>query len=215
MADEATMMWDEVADIGELLHQLDDEAFDTPSLCSGWAVRDVLGHMGLGHTTPMGAMLGRVAKYGFNVTKASFNESRTLFAGKSADDVRRFWDEVMVAQHPRKGISRLIPFRAGFLDHLIHNQDIRRPTGAARNIPTDRLVRALELVRNEGTPMFNPKKTVRGLRLVASDVGWSGGDGAPVEGPGEAIVMAAAGRAVALADLSGEGAEVLRTRLRG
>jgi hypothetical protein len=47
-----TMMWDEVADIGALLHELDDEAFDTPSLCDGWAVTDVLGHMGLGHTTP-------------------------------------------------------------------------------------------------------------------------------------------------------------------
>jgi hypothetical protein len=39
MSDE-TMMWDEVADIGALLHELDDEAFDTPSLCDGWAVRD-------------------------------------------------------------------------------------------------------------------------------------------------------------------------------
>jgi hypothetical protein len=39
MSDE-TMMWDEVADIGALLHELDDEAFDTPSLCHGWAVRD-------------------------------------------------------------------------------------------------------------------------------------------------------------------------------
>lgn len=186
-----------------------------PSLCSGWKVRDVLGHMGLGHTTPMGAMVGRIAKFGFNVTKASFTESQGLFAGKSAEDVRRFWDEVMVAQHPMKGISKLIPVRAGFLDHLVHNQDIRRPTGMGRTIPTDRLVRALELVRSEGTPMFNPKKTVRGLRLVASDAGWSGGDGPAVEGPGEAIVMAAAGRRPAVEDLSGEGVEVLRARLSG
>jgi uncharacterized protein (TIGR03083 family) len=82
MSDE-TMMWDEVADIGALLHELDDEAFDTPSLCDGWAVRDVLGHMGLGHTTPMGAMLARIGRYSFNVTRASFTESRTLFAGKN------------------------------------------------------------------------------------------------------------------------------------
>ena len=34
MSDE-TMMWDEVADIGTLLHELDDQAFDTPSLCGG------------------------------------------------------------------------------------------------------------------------------------------------------------------------------------
>ena len=53
MSDE-TMMWDEVADIGALLHELDDEAFDTPSLCDGWAVREVLGHMALGHTLGIG-----------------------------------------------------------------------------------------------------------------------------------------------------------------
>ena len=82
MSDE-TMMWDEVADIGALLHELDDEAFDTPSLCDGWAVRDVLGHMCLGHTTPMPAMLARIGRYAFNVTKASFTESRTLFAGRT------------------------------------------------------------------------------------------------------------------------------------
>ncbi len=51
MSDE-TMMWDEVADIGALLHELDDEAFDTPSLCDGWAVRDVLGHMALATPPP-------------------------------------------------------------------------------------------------------------------------------------------------------------------
>ena len=45
MADENTLMWDEVADIGELLHELDDADFDTASLCEGWMVRDVLGHM--------------------------------------------------------------------------------------------------------------------------------------------------------------------------
>src|SRR5215813_4555760 len=107
MSDE-TMMWDEVADIGALLHELDDEAFDTPSLCGGWAVRDVLGHMALGHTTPMPETIARIAKYSFNVTRASFTESKTMFAGKGADEVRRFWDEVMVAGHPRRGISRLI-----------------------------------------------------------------------------------------------------------
>jgi hypothetical protein len=88
MADDMTMMWEEVADIGGLLHELDDEAFDTPSLCEGWAVRDVLGHMGAGHTTPFPSMLARIAKYGFNVTKASFIESKQFLAGRSAGEIR-------------------------------------------------------------------------------------------------------------------------------
>ncbi|HLX88981.1 MAG TPA: maleylpyruvate isomerase family mycothiol-dependent enzyme [Acidimicrobiales bacterium] len=213
MADDMTMMWAEVDDIGGLLTELDDDQFDAPSLCSGWAVRDVLGHMGLGHTVPMGAMLGRIAKYGFNVTKASRAESVMLFAGKGADDIRRFWTEIMMATHPRKGISKMIPARAGFLDHLVHNQDMRRPTGRARTIPEDRLRRALDLARSESSPMFSPKRNVAGLRLVATDVDWSGGDGPEVTGPGEAIVMAASGRAAALADLSGDGLGTLRERI--
>ncbi len=212
MSDE-TLMWGEVADIGRLLHELDDDAFDTPSLCEGWTVRDVLGHMGLGHTTPMPAMVVRIGRYGFNVPKASFSESKTMFAGKSPDQIRAFWDGVMVAQHPRKGISKLIPFRAGFLDHLVHNQDIRRPTGMSRTVPPETLRHALDLVRSKGNTLFNPKRTVAGLTLHATDVGWSGGEGPVVEGPGEAIVLAAAGRPAALADVSGDGVALLRERI--
>jgi uncharacterized protein (TIGR03083 family) len=207
-----TMMWDEVADIGVLLHELDDAAFDTPSLCDGWAIRDVLGHMSLGHTTAMPAVLARLGRYKFNVTKASAVESTTMFAGKSAGEIRRFWDEVMVARHPRKGISKLITVRSGFLDHLIHNQDIRRPAGRPRIIPQARLRRALEIVCTEATPLFNPKRNVAGLKLSASDIGWTHGDGPAVQGPGEAIVLAAAGRRAALTDLEGDGVALLRER---
>jgi uncharacterized protein (TIGR03083 family) len=214
MSDE-TMMWDEVADIGALLHELDDQAFDTPSLCGGWAVRDVLGHMGIGHTTPMPAMIARIGRYSFNVTRASFTESKTMFAGQDPDEIRRFWDEVMVAQHPRKGISKLIRTKSGFLDHLIHHQDIRRPTGKPRTVPEARLRRALQLTCTEATPLFNPKRNVAGLKLRASDIGWTAGDGPAVEGPGEAIVLAAAGRTAALADLEGDGVAVLRERTSG
>ncbi len=53
-----------------------------------------------------------------------------------------------------------------------------------------------------------------GLKLCASDI-----DGLPTaappckEGPGEAIVLAAAGRKAALADLHGDGVAKLRQRI--
>ena len=100
------------------------------------------------------------------------------------------------------------------MDHLIHNQDMRRPTGIARTIPEDRLRRALDLVRSEGNPMFNPKKNVAGLRLHATDIDWSGGDGPLVEGTGEVLVLAAAGRKAVLDELQGDGVAQLRERLK-
>lgn len=75
--------------------------------------------------------------------------------------------------------------------------------------------RALHLICTEATPLFSPKRNVAGLKLRASDIGWTHGDGPAVEGPGEAIVLAATGRKAALADLEGDGVAVLRERTGG
>ena len=95
----------------------------------------------------------------------------------------------------------------------MHNQDIRRPTGKPRTIPEARLHRALQLVRAEASPLFNSKRNVSGLKLCASDIGWTAGGGPAVQGRGRAIVLAAAGRKAALADLHGDGVAKLRQRI--
>ena len=148
-------------------------------------------------------------RFGFN----TLEPSKAFFAGRSVEEIRQFWADTMIAQHPSKGFARISPARFLLLDHVVHNQDMRRPTGINRTIPSERLIRALEEVRREASPGFNPKKNVIGLTLAAADIGWTAGDGPTVEGPGEAIVMAGAGRAAALEELSGDGVSVLRERL--
>ena len=69
------MRLQEMAAISELLHGLTPQQWDEASLCAGWRVRDVVSHMCLGYTTPMPTMLGKLARRGFNVPKASFEES--------------------------------------------------------------------------------------------------------------------------------------------
>ena len=56
------------------------------------------------------------------------------------------------------------------------------------------------------------RRRVRGLRLVATDMDWTWGDGAEVRGPGEAVLMAADGREQTLLDLAGPGLETLTRR---
>ena len=52
---------------------------------------------------------------------------------------------------------------------------------------------------------------VTGVRLVATDAGWAVGEGAPVEGPIQALLMVLTGRtAVVRAALSGAGVPELR-----
>jgi hypothetical protein len=46
-----------------------------------------------------------------------------------------------------------------------------------------------------------------------ADIGWSGGQGLKIRGPGEAILMAINGRGDALNDLEGTGVAVLADRV--
>jgi uncharacterized protein (TIGR03083 family) len=211
--DHGTMMWEEVAAIGDTLHDLRDDEWDVPSLCDGWAVRDVVGHMCFGHTTPMAQIAAGMVRYRFDVAKGSFALSRDYAQRRTPAELLEVWDRDMVGAHKRIGISRTIRSSEGFLDHLIHHSDIRRPLGRPVEVPDDRLLAALELVPKVHTPFFSTRKVVDGLRLTATDVDWTCGDGPRVEGAGEALVLAAAGRTVVLDELEGDGVAVLTDRI--
>ena len=43
--------------VADLLDGLDDAQLATPSLCAGWSVRDVAGHLAAAVTTPTGTFL--------------------------------------------------------------------------------------------------------------------------------------------------------------
>jgi uncharacterized protein (TIGR03083 family) len=94
---------------------------------------------------------------------------------------------------------------------LIHGQDMCRPLGIKRDLPEAHLVPVADLVRDD-VHIFGAKKRIAGLKLIATDMDWSHGNGPEVTGPAEALVMAMAGRLVALDDLSGEGTAALAAR---
>ena len=60
--------------------------------------------------------------------------------------------------------------------------------------------------------VIGAKNRIAGLRLRATDVDWSRGDGPEVEGPITSLVMAMTGRKAAIGDLSGEGVATLSSR---
>jgi uncharacterized protein (TIGR03083 family) len=156
-------------------------------------------------------MVVKIAKRGFNVPKASNDESIAYGSAHSPAEILAVFDEIHT-KDIRRGISKVIKPNEGLVDHLIHHQDLRRPLGRPRAVPEDRLVAALEVVPGLGG-FVGAKKRVAGLRLAADDVDWSHGDGPEVSGPGEAILLVSSGRPVALSELHGEGVEALRGRL--
>jgi uncharacterized protein (TIGR03083 family) len=99
----------------------------------------------------------------------------------------------------------------GLMHVLIHGQDICRSLGIKRNLPESHLVPVADFVKDD-VHIFGAKKRIAGLRLPATDMDWSHGNGPEVSGPAEALVMTMPGRLVALDDLSGEGKPDLATR---
>jgi len=205
------MRLDEMGSIAALLHELDAEQWDAASLCEGWRVRDVISHMCLGYTTPMPKMVALIAKRSFNIDRASKEESIAFGDAHSPAELSSIFDRIH-RDHVRKGISRLIPAKEALVDHFTHHQDIRRPLGLPRELPTDRLLAALEAAPGIGG-LLKAKGRAKGLRFVASDLDWSWGDGPEVKGNAEAILLALGGRPSVLDELGGDGLPALRERL--
>lgn len=209
--DYTNLLWEESGDITVLLDDLADADFDQPSLCEGWRVRDVVSHMILGHTTPMPKMLMSIARFRFNVPRASRALSAHYGSAHTADELRATWTE-MVADRTVKGIGRVIPDHEGFTDHLVHHQDIRRSLDRPRSIPAERLVAALDALPKIGG-FLKSKQRMKGLTWAATDVDWTWGEGPEVRGGAESLILAASGRDASLDDLAGDGVGMLQTRL--
>ena len=101
-------------------------------------------------------------------------------------------------------------------DILVHSQDIAIPLGV--DLPMLPSLSALAAARRWETRNTWLAKVNRPLpwadyRLTATDADWSRGEGPQVAGPMGAILLLITGRPVALDQLTGAGADALRTSL--
>jgi len=90
-------------------------------------------------------------------------------------------------------------------DVLVHVQDVALPLGVECPTPPAAAREGVERVWRMGWP-FWAKRKLRGLRLEATDVDWTVGDGPVVRGPAQALLLLLTGRAAAaLPALAGPG----------
>ena len=171
-------------ELADVLAGLSEEQWDAPSLCAGWRVREVVAHM----TAP------------FRDPDARF------LRGTSADEINRAADELARAEAGQLTSAELTaalrdnaehPWQpgsyTGALCHdVIHGLDITVALGLGRDVPPDRLRLVLDEIVPERAAFFGVD--LSGKRLVATDLGWSRGDGEEVARPAQELLLVACGR---------------------
>ena len=200
------MACEEREDFADFLDGLSPEQWEQPSLCELWRVRDVVAHVISYEELSRWQLVCRFAKGGLvppRVNAIGVAE----YVGRSP----RQLSELMRTCIPPRGLTSAFGGMIALVDGMIHQQDIRRPLGIGRVIPPHRLQRVLDIALR--SPATRGARKARGVRLVATDLDWDYGDGLEVAGPGEAILMAMAGRPDALNQLSGSGKAVLAQRI--
>lgn len=191
------------------LESLTEEQWNMPSLCAGWRVRDVVGHLVSILEIPtwtfirkviLGGGFDKVAnrislEYGQREPKALLATYRTY-----AD--RRFAPPVVGPMAP-------------MWDLLVHVRDVERPLGLTPDQDPAVLRAVLDhLVTGKARGFIKPAKAPLGLCFDARDLAWSAGNGPLVAGTGEAILMALAARRVAFDEIDGDGVATLTSRLQ-
>ena len=194
----------ERADLAAFLATLTPQQWDTPSLCTKWTVKDVVAHMISYEELGTSGLIKRFLKG--RIVRAN-EVGVDEFAPLSPQQLLEFLRNHLTPQGLTAGFGGMI----ALVDGTIHHQDIRRTLGQPRTIPADRLKRVLGLV--PGNPRLGAGRRIRGLRRRATDIDWTHGRGPEVTGPGEALLLAMAGRPAALADLAGPGHATLAARL--
>jgi uncharacterized protein (TIGR03083 family) len=206
VADLSDLATAERRDLADYLDTLTEEQWEQPSLCPGWAVRDVVGHLPSYDELGWPAVLALFARSRFSLARCNqvgVERSRQLSTEQLVARLR--------THAVPRGVTAMFDSAIALTDGVIHHQDIRRALGHPRTVPEQRLVAALNFApRARALPA---PANVRDLRLVATDVDWTRGAGPEVEGPGEALLITLAGRPQGLADLSGPGLAVLAERV--
>lgn len=178
----------------DLLESLDSAEWNAPSLCAGWRVRDVAGHLGLVPTITTWDMIAIAPRARFNP-----NRVNTLMAIREGS---REPAEIVARLREHAGdrrTAKVLDTRNCLFDLIVHGQDIAVPLGRDFPVPPDYSRDGLRRVWAMGWP-FHARRRLAGRTLRATDTDWSVGTGPEVSGPALSLLLLLTGRATTVVD---------------
>lgn len=196
----------ERATLAAHLGDLSDAEWQGPTLCAGWTVHDVAAHV-IAHPQigwrQMAGMLGRNLGRGYN--QMIFREVKRLGATRSRDQVLADFATYADSRRRVPTTTSVEPL----IDALVHAQDVYRPLGIRHDPDPEAAAVAADRLRRLAV-LMGSRRTVRAVRMVATDTDWARGTGPVVEAPIAELMMLCAGRGADRTLVSGGGAELVR-----
>jgi len=188
------------AELAEVLAGLPGSSWDEPTLCAGWRVREVVAHITMPFRYGRGRFAIELAR-----SRGRFNE----MADRTARQDAAVLSPVDLTEAVRSNTGH--PWKppgggyAGALAHdLIHGLDITVPLGlTVPPVPAERLRPVLPASLDDRSVKFFGADLDR-IRFQASDMDWSLGSGAPLEGAAADLLLVLCGRTLPPGRLAGE-----------
>lgn len=173
---------------GTVLEGLPPAAWDAPSLCEGWRVREVVAHMTMPFRYPVRRFVGEMARSGGNFARMADRVARrdaqaptgTLLAGWLVNEGSPW-------KPPGGGLE-------GALTHdIVHGLDITVPLGLEHPVSEP----ALRIVLEAASAPRSRKHfgtDLSGVQLQADDLDWTFGEGEPLRGSARHLLLVLCGR---------------------
>jgi len=192
--------------LADTLEKLTPQQWDVPSLCTGWTVRLAAAHVVAGaEQTPANFFAGLLGA-GFRFNTFIDRAAHRMGVLEPSEIVDRLRLRTTTTNHPPAPVMAMLG------EVVVHREDLLRPLGQ-QGTPSEAALNAcLEMYTGANFPVGG-KKRIQGLRLVATDTGWTHGTGPQVSGPALSLMLAMTGRTVGLDDLSGDGAALISRRM--
>jgi uncharacterized protein (TIGR03083 family) len=185
--------------LADALEVLTPEQWRGDSLCAGWTLAHVLAHQTMPFRISEEEFMAGLQRCGGDFTTFSDQVAARDSLLPPADMIGALRDNAETPWSPPGGGL------AGALSHdVIHGLDICWSPGIGYEIPPRALTLVLDLLTSQGSQsLFG--FPLAGIKVTATDVGWSTGAGAELAGRGRDLVPLLAGRRIPRERFDGDG----------
>jgi uncharacterized protein (TIGR03083 family) len=184
---------------------LSPEQWDIPSWCTGWRVRDVLGHLVGMRETGLFSMFWQTVRSGLRPDRAVDRMARSVGSQPVPQLVERLRGAADGTFHVVG-----VPSELGLGDLLVHSADAFRPAGIIPDPPIADVVVVLETYKKWGRRLVHAAPH-RDVSLAATDAEWRQGTGPEVSGKAIDLLLLVANRLQVIDRLDGPGVARLET----